>query len=126
MEGSCEKLLALKVIKDASAFASSLSAPKSVRGDETRSTEPRSQSAGQITSKWPENHEVWGAVGGKIDADSASWRASIEQKGLMEEASRNGREEAITQLKDLLIFNPEGHYERSTPKCGASSLNVEL
>ena len=47
--------------------------------------------------------EVWGAVGGEVDADSTSSLAFLERKGLTREASRQGRDETFTQLQQWLI-----------------------
>ena len=47
--------------------------------------------------------EVWGAVGGEVDADSTSLLAFLERKGLTREAPRQGRDEEFTQLQQWLI-----------------------
>ena len=44
--------------------------------------------------------EVWNAVGGDVDVDSADWRPFIEKKGLTKKASIRGWGETISQLKD--------------------------
>ena len=52
-------------------------------------------------------HEAWSALGGQVDADSSSWRTYPEERGTMDEASRQGWAAVVTRLQDCLIFNPK-------------------
>ena len=42
--------------------------------------------------------EVWNAVGGEVGADAASWRPFVERKLLIKEASRQGWGETVAHL----------------------------
>ena len=50
-------------------------------------------------------HEVWRAAGGQVDADSSSWWTFVEEKGRIDETSRQGRDETITRLQEWLVSN---------------------
>ena len=52
-------------------------------------------------------HDAWSALEGQVDADSSSWRTFLEERGIMDEASRQGWEEVVTRLRDWLISNPK-------------------
>ena len=50
--------------------------------------------------------EAWRAAGGQVDADSSSWRTFVEEKGLINGASGQGRRETIPRLREWLVSNP--------------------
>ena len=52
-------------------------------------------------------HEAWGALGDQLDADSSRWWSFLEEKGIMNTASRQGWEAVIVRLRDWMIFNPK-------------------
>ena len=56
-------------------------------------------------------HVVCSTTGGEVDVEIASWWASIERRGTMEEAPRNGWDARVAQLEDWLIFDPNDLYE---------------
>ena len=51
--------------------------------------------------------EIWGAIGEQLDAESSSWWTFLEERGILDTASRQGWEKVITRLQDWLIFNPK-------------------
>ena len=52
-------------------------------------------------------HEAWGAIGDQLDADSSKWWTFLEEKGIMNTASRQGWEAVIVRLRSWLICNPK-------------------
>ena len=52
-------------------------------------------------------YEIWGAIGEQLDAESSSWWTFLEERGILDTASRQGWEKVITRLQDWLIFNPK-------------------
>ena len=51
--------------------------------------------------------EIWGAIGEQLDAESSSWWTFLEERGILDTASRQGWEKVITRLQEWLIFNPK-------------------
>ena len=45
-------------------------------------------------------HETWSALGEQLVADSSSWRAFLEERGIMDAAPRQGRETVVSRLQE--------------------------
>ena len=51
--------------------------------------------------------QIWTSIGGDVDVDSGSWRSFVEKHGREDELSKQGWDEAITQMQGWLISNPD-------------------
>ena len=52
-------------------------------------------------------HETWNALGRQADADASSWRTFLEERGIMDEASRQGWAAVVSRRQHWLVFNPK-------------------
>ena len=132
MGGSCEKQLATKFVRTASAVMAmpsptdeeKVEAYGSLSGIRLPKTPIRAASTHNLCGlmrsglanpatcqKAPRLRTgffgVRGSVVGGVDVDSASWWPLIETKGLMKEAPIQGWDGAISQRKDWLLSNPK-------------------
>ena len=131
MDADCEKKLAVKIAKAASAASAKL---LSSRGGKVeaytclfgiRWSNPlvkavsshglcgltkrglANPATSQMATKFRSGlFEVWNSVGGEVDVFPTSWSPFIEEKGRSKEATRQGWGQTITKLKDWLIRNP--------------------